>query len=67
MGVDIVVVSRDRITRIVIRIFLQLNVGCQYDRCQGYDCENCYSDIITTECSENDHDVRDINMMHRHY
>ena len=31
MGVDIVVVSRDRITRIVIRILLQLNVGCQYD------------------------------------
>ena len=42
-------------------------MGYQYDRCQGYDCENCYSDIITTECSENHHDVRDINMMQRHY
>ena len=31
VGLDIVVVSRDRITRIVIRILLQLNVGCQYD------------------------------------
>ena len=31
VGLDIVVVSRDRITRIVIRILLQLNEGYDYD------------------------------------